>query len=117
MLLARAMAISDRNDVLMEIFWAKAVLVGSPTLNNGLLPSIMPIQEDIRGLKFQNKIGAAFGCYGWNGESPKIITEHLERLSVNVIAEPIRAKWQPEPVDLDECRQFGAKIPDGSRQE
>src|SRR5450759_5096510 len=66
------MPVSDRNDVITEIFKAKAILVGSPTLNNGLLPTMLPILEDLRGLKFQNKIGAAFGSYGWSGESVKI---------------------------------------------
>ena len=55
--------------MIAEIFKAKAVIVGSPTLNHGLLPTIMPILEDLRGLRFQNKIGAAFGTYGWSGES------------------------------------------------
>ena len=55
------MADTDRNDVITEVFKAKAVLVGSPTVNRGLLPTIMPILEDLRGLRFKNKIGAAFG--------------------------------------------------------
>ena len=67
------MAISDRNDALTEVFRANAVIVGSPTLNNGLLPTITPILEDLRGLKFKNMIGAAFGSYGWSGESVKLI--------------------------------------------
>ena len=74
------MAVSDRNDVITEVFKAKAVIVGSPTFNQGVLPTIAPILEDLRGLKFQNKIGAAFGTYGWSGESVKIIEEHLKQL-------------------------------------
>ena len=76
------MATADRNDVITEIFKAKAVIVGSPTFNQGLLPTITPILEDLKGLKFQNKIGAAFGCYGWSGESVKIIEEHLAQCKI-----------------------------------
>jgi anaerobic nitric oxide reductase flavorubredoxin len=104
------MATADRNDVIAEIFKTKAVIIGSPTFNQGLLPTIAPILEDIKGLKFQNKIGAAFGCYGWSGESVKIIEEHLANSKIPLAAEGIRAKWQPKTEDLAKCREFGGAI-------
>jgi len=104
------MAISDRNDVIAEIFKANAIFVGSPTFNQGILPTISPIFEDLKGLRFQNKIGAAFGSYGWSGEAVKIIEEHLERCKINVVAEGIRAKWQPKPDDLIRCKELGQKV-------
>jgi anaerobic nitric oxide reductase flavorubredoxin len=104
------MPTADRNDVIAEIFKTKAVIIGSPTFNQGLLPTIAPILEDIKGLKFQNKIGAAFGCYGWSGESVKIIEEHLANSKIPLAAEGIRAKWQPKTEDLAKCREFGGAI-------
>ena len=104
------MAASDRNDVITEIFKAKAVVVGSPTLNNGVLPTITPILEDLRGLKFQNKIGAAFGSYGWSGESAKLIEEHLTRCKVGIAADGVRAQWQPKDADLSQCIALGRKV-------
>ena len=101
------MAISDRNDVITEVFKSKAVIVGSPTLNQGLIPTITPILEDLKGLKFQNKIGAAFGSYGWSGESVKLIEEHLTRCKIPLATQGVRAKWQPKPADLEECRKLG----------
>jgi anaerobic nitric oxide reductase flavorubredoxin len=105
-----AMAISDRNDAITEVFKAKAVIVGSPTLNQGLLPTITPILEDLRGLKFQRKIGAAFGSYGWSGESVKLIEEHLQRCKIPLAAQGVRAKWQPKAADLEECRKLGRAV-------
>ncbi len=104
------MAVSDRNDVITEIFKAKAVVIGSPTLNNGLLSTIMPILEDLKGLKFKNKIGAAFGSYGWSGESVKILEEHLGKCKIPVVAEGVGAKWQPKAADLDKCRKLGHAV-------
>ncbi len=104
------MPTADRNDAIAEIFKAKAVIIGSPTFNQGLLPTITPILEDLKGLKFQNKIGAAFGCYGWSGESVKIIEEHLAKCNIPLAAEGIRAKWQPRADDLAKCREFGGAI-------
>ncbi len=104
------MAVSDRNDVLTEVFKAKAVIIGSPTLNNGLLPAITPILEDLKGLKFQNKIGAAFGSYGWSGESVKQIEAHLAACNIPLAAEGVRAKWQPTTADLQNCEALGRKV-------
>jgi len=104
------MAVSDRNDVIAEVFKARAIIVGSPTFNQGVLPTITPILEDLKGLKFQNKIGAAFGSYGWSGESVKIIEEHLNRCKIQPVAEGVRAKWQPKTDDLAKCRELGQKV-------
>ncbi len=101
------MAITDRNDVITEIFKAKGVIIGSPTLNMGLLPTITPVLEDLKGLKFQNKLGAAFGTYGWSGESGKIIEEHLAKCKIPVAVPSVMAKWQPKANDLERCREMG----------
>ncbi|MBE0481690.1 MAG: MBL fold metallo-hydrolase [Dehalococcoidia bacterium] len=104
------MAVSDRNDVIAEIFRARAVVIGSPTFNQGILPGLSPVLEEIRGLKMKNKIGAAFGSYGWSGEAVKIIEEHLQRCNIPVVAEGVRAKWQPAVEDLDRCRELGRSV-------
>jgi len=104
------MAVTDRNDVITEIFKTKAVIIGSPTLNNGLLPTITPILEDLKGLKFQNKIGAAFGTYGWSGESVKLIEEHFGRCRIPVVAQGVLAKWQPKEPDLEACKNLGRTV-------
>jgi flavorubredoxin len=100
-------AICDRNDVLTEIFKTKGILIGSPTMNNGLLPTIMPILEDLKGLKFKNKVGAAFGTYGWSGEGVKLIEEILEKAKIKILQEGIKFKWQPTKEELGKCEEFG----------
>jgi flavorubredoxin len=104
------MAVSDRNDVITEIFKTRAIILGSPTLNQGILPTIAPILEDLRGLKFQNKIGAAFGTYGWSGESVKVIEEHLTKCKISVVVPGVLAKWQPKAEDLEKCRKMGRAV-------
>lgn len=111
------MAISDRNDVISEIFRAKAILVGSPTVNRGVLPTISPILEDLRGLGFKHKIGAAFGSYGWSGEAVRLLEEHLERCGIEWVAEGVRAKWQPNAEELGHCRELGRRVAQAVRQE
>ncbi len=108
-------AVSDRNDVITEIFKSRTIIVGSPTLHNGILPTITPILEDIRGLKFQNKIGAAFGSYGWSGESVKNIESRLAQSKIPVVREGIKCKWQPRKDDLAACRAFGRELGEATK--
>lgn len=104
------MAVADRNDVLVEIFKTKAIIIGCPTLNRGLLPSITPVLEDCKGLHFKNKISAAFGSFGWSGESVKIIEEHLEKCGFKIVAPGIKVKWQPTSDDITSCKTMGKTI-------
>ena len=104
------MAVTDRNDAIVRIFLSKAVVIGSPTINNGLLPTIMPILEDLRGLRFKNKIGAAFGSYGWSGEGTKLIEEHFQKCKIPLVTGGVSAKWQPTAEDLQRCREMGRKV-------
>jgi flavorubredoxin len=72
----------------------------------------MPVLEDLKGLRFKNKIGAAFGSYGWSGQSPAIIEKHLNESKIQVVAESVKAKWQPTGDDLAACKSLGAKVGD-----
>ncbi|MHA2039120.1 MAG: anaerobic nitric oxide reductase flavorubredoxin [Promethearchaeota archaeon] len=101
---------TDKNDIITEVFKSKAILVGSPTIGQGILSSIAEIMEMIKGLKFKNKRAAAFGCYGWSGESVKVLTEHLEKSGFSIINEGIRAKWNPDDDSIDKCIEFGKGI-------
>ncbi len=108
---------SDRNDVITEIFKTKAIIIGSPTFNQGLLPTITPVLEDLKGLKFQNKIGAAFGSYGWSGESVKIPEEHLAPCKIPIACEGVRATWQPRADDLAKCQELGSVVARAVKQQ
>ena len=101
---------TDRNDALVEVFRSKTIVIGSPTVSGGLLPTITPILEDIRGLRFQNKQGAAFGSYGWSGEGVKLIEQRLAEAKIPLVREGIRCKWQPRADDLEACRAFGREL-------
>ncbi len=109
-------AVTDRNDVITEIFKAQAVIIGSPTVNKGYLPTLAPLMEDLRGLRFKNKIGAAFGAYGWSGEAVKLIEEHLNGVGIPVAAPGVRAKWQPSAGELAACVELGRKVGQAVKQ-
>jgi len=98
---------SDKNDVITEIFKSKAILVGSPTINKGILSAVAGVLEEMRGLGFKNKKAAAFGCYGWSGEGVKMISEKLKEGGFDVINEGLREKWNPDASSIEHAVSFG----------
>ncbi|MBN2401039.1 MAG: flavodoxin domain-containing protein [Spirochaetes bacterium] len=101
---------SDRSDTIAEVFDAGAVIVGSPTLNNGLFPTVSDFLTYMKGLKPKNKIGAAFGSYGWSGESIKLIHRELEEMKFNMMDADVSIKFVPDENDIKACFDFGEKI-------
>ena len=101
------LAKSDKNDVITEIFKSKAIIVGSPTLNKGILVSVAGIREEIEGLKFKGKKAGTFGCYGWSGESTKVISERLESAGFELVDDGIRAMWNPDQDSIGQCIEYG----------
>jgi anaerobic nitric oxide reductase flavorubredoxin len=101
------LAKTDKNDVITEVFRSKAILMGSPTVNNGILVAVAGLIEEIKGLKFKNKKAAAFGSYGWSGEAVKIISEKLGNSGFEVVDEGLRLSWSPDEESKNKCREYG----------
>jgi flavorubredoxin len=97
----------DRNDIITELFKSKAILAGSPTVNRGVLSALAGILEEIRGLGFKNKKAAAFGAYGWSGESVKMITERLKEGGFIVVNDGLKLLWNPDSEGVADCAAFG----------
>ena len=91
---------SDKNEVMTEVFKSKALAVGSPTVANSILSPVAGWLEFLKQLKFKKKKAAAFGCYGWSGESVKVLQENLKAAGFNVIPENIRAEWTAKEEDF-----------------
>jgi len=101
---------TDHTDLMAEVFKSKALVVGSSTINGGILSPMAAVLETVRGLKFKNKVGAAFGSYGWSGESVKILTKGLEDAGIKVVQEGIRFQYQPTEEELAQAVVFGESL-------
>jgi flavorubredoxin len=104
------LANSARNDVPTEVFKSKALLVGSPTMNRGILTAVAGFLEEIKGLKFRGKKAAAFGCYGWSGEAVKTMGQRLADAGFQVVDEGIRALWNPDEGSRSACIAYGKAL-------
>jgi flavorubredoxin len=99
-----------RSDVMTEVLDAGAVIVGSPTLNNGIFPTVSDFLTYMKGLKPKNMIGAAFGSYGWSGEAVKLINKELEVLKFDMIDPGVKIQYAPDDQGIGACFELGKKI-------
>jgi len=104
------LAVNHRSDVMTEALDAKALVFGSPTLNNGILPRMADFLTYLKGLKPQNKIGAAFGSFGWSGEAVKQITAAIEDMGIEVVDPGLRVKYVPTEENFSACKELGKKV-------
>lgn len=102
--------VSSRADVITELLCAGALLVGSPTINNGLFPSLADVLTYARSLKPKNLIGAAFGSYGWSGEGTNQVEEYLKSMGVELVAPALKHRFVPDEAALRTCRELGRLI-------
>ncbi len=100
-------SVSNKNDIITEILDAKAIIIGSPTINNVMIPELTPLLEELEGLRFKNKIGAAFGSKGWAGGAAKRIAERMEAAKIEIIGDPFEFKYVPDEDQLNEAYQLG----------
>lgn len=99
-----------RSDIMTEVIDAGAVIVGSPTLNNGLFPSVSDFLTYMKGLKPKNKVAAAFGSYGWSGEAVNLINKELEQMDFEIIAPGLKIQYVPDENGIEACYELGQKI-------
>ncbi len=97
---------SDKNDIMTEVFKSKAIALGSPTVGQSILSSVGGWIDFLAELKFKNKKAAVFGCYGWSGESTKILRERLTGAGFDVVIPEIKCNWNPEEADLDKAKEI-----------
>lgn len=96
--------------VMTELADCGAVIAGSPTHNNTVLPLMAAQLTYMKGLRPLNRIGGAFGSYGWSGEGPKFLHEQLTSMNMEMPAEPVKCNWRPDHEALKACHQMGVTI-------
>lgn len=106
----RNLAKSDENDVITEVFKSKAAIVGSPTISRSILHSVAGFIHLMKELRFKGKKAAAFGCYGWSGESVKVINELMKDAGFTVVGDGYRNMWNPDADAQKAAVEFGKTL-------
>ncbi len=104
------MSVSHRSDVATELMKSGAIIVGSSTLNNNILPPMADVLTYLKGLRPLNMVGASFSYYGWSGESLGQLNEYLKAMNVEIACDGVKVKWVPAEADLKSCFELGKLV-------
>ena len=99
-----------KSEVVAEILESKAVVVGSPTLNNQMYPSLSAFLTYIIGLKPKGKLWSFFGSYGWSRGAVKSMTEMTKKAGFDIFDSSLEVKFVPDQEDLQKSFEFGKQI-------
>ncbi|MFB0918510.1 MAG: MBL fold metallo-hydrolase [Clostridiaceae bacterium] len=95
---------TDKNDIMTQVFKSKAIAIGSPTVGSDILSSVGGWIHFAKELKFKNKKAAVFGCYGWSGESTKVLRNLMTEAGFEVVEPELRVNWNPREEDLEKVK-------------
>ena len=102
--------VSDSGDIIAALLETKGILVGSATINNGILPTVAPFLREMEGLRPRNKLAAAFGSYGWGGGATAAIEKALKSAGMELVAPAMTVKWVPSKTELQKCYEYGREF-------
>jgi flavorubredoxin len=101
---------ADPTEIVSEILDAKAIVVGSPTLNNSMFPTLGSFLTYLTGLKPKHKIWYLFGSYGWGGGAVKNMLEIMRKSGFEVQESSLEMRYIPTKEELEKCFEFGKQI-------
>ncbi len=103
-------SIRDLNNIFTELLEARLLVVGSPTVNRSYLSVLSPFLDELTGLKPVNRLGAAFGSYGWSKGAVKNIEAKLEAAGLTLAGEGLEQLWVPDAEELESCYEWGRAL-------
>src|SRR5574337_1132658 len=90
-----------------RVWESRAMLVGTPTLNNIMFPSVAEFLTHLRGLRPKNRLAGAFGSYGWGGGAVKEAYTVFKQMGLESVEPGVEAIYRPGEEDEKKCYDFG----------
>jgi len=98
------------SDIIKDLLFSKLILLGSPTLNNAMLPTMGGFLTYLRGLRPKNRIGFIFGSYGWGGQAVGEIEKIVKEMQWDIPFESININYIPDENELKNVKKIGKKL-------
>lgn len=106
----RNLSVNHISDVMTDVLDSRLICIGSPTLNNTMMPSIGGFLTYLKGLRPKNRVGFVFGSYGWGGQAVGEIEKILKDLSWDIPIDSINHNYVPDEKKLKEIVKIGKKL-------
>jgi anaerobic nitric oxide reductase flavorubredoxin len=92
-------------------FWkSRGCLIGSPTLNNSMFPTVAGFLTYLRGLRPKNRLMGAFGSYGWMGGAVRDVYEEFKKMGLEMVEQGVQVVYKPSAEDEKRCYEFGREF-------
>ncbi|MCX8119186.1 MAG: FprA family A-type flavoprotein [Desulfobacterota bacterium] len=97
--------------VAIKEFWkARGSLIGTPTINNVMFPSVAEFLYHLGGLRPKNRVVGAFGSFGWGGGAVKEAYEMFKKMGLEIVEPGVQVQYRPKKEDRDRCFEFGREF-------
>ncbi len=106
----RFLQTSHISEIMSDVLTSGTILIGSPTLNNGMLPTVSAFLTYLKGLRPQNRKALAFGSYGWGGQGAKEVAAAMESFGWEQPLEYINIEYDPDPEELEAVKEKGKEL-------
>ncbi|HHW41377.1 MAG TPA: FprA family A-type flavoprotein [Syntrophomonadaceae bacterium] len=98
------------SNIVPDVLRSKMILIGTPTLNNGMLPTVGAFLTYVRGLRPKKRIGFAFGSYGWGGQGARQVAEVIGEMGWEMPEEPINLRYVPDAGELAQVKAVAGRL-------
>lgn len=89
---------------------SNGLIIGSPTINQNILPQIFQLFALINPIRDRGKLAGVFGSYGWSGEAEKIIVSNIQSLKLKYFGESFFIKFRPDDQDIEKAFEYGTSF-------
>jgi flavorubredoxin len=97
--------------IAIKEFWkSRGCLIGTPTINNVMFPSISEFLYHLGGLRPKGRIVGAFGSYGWGGGAVKEVCEAFKRMGLEIVEPGVQVLYKPSAEDEKQCYEFAREF-------
>lgn len=98
------------SSIITDVLTSKMILLGSPTLNNTMLPTMGGFLTYLKGLRPKNRMGFVFGSYGWGGQAVGEIEKIVKDLSWDNPVDSINLNYIPDEKELADVKKTGEEL-------
>jgi flavorubredoxin len=93
-----------------RLWESRAILIGTPTLNNIMFPTIAEFLTYLRGLRPKDRMAGAFGSFGWGGGAVKEAYSVFKQMGLETVEPGVEVLYRPSPEDEKKCFEFGKQF-------
>lgn len=95
------------SEAIKEFWKARGCLIGAPTINNVMFPSVAEFLYHLAGLRPKDRIVGGFGSYGWGGGAVKEAYARFQQMGLEAVEPGLQVLYKPSDEDMDRCYEFG----------